>query len=490
MKKIIITITAMCLILTQFTGYCKAERVNHTVEIVQQGQLSFYYEGQEKRYYKMLKTGDNMIYLVDKTNTIDTTLTQEELYHNELYEKILEYGYPNKSLSQLGANNEFEAYVATQEAMYYFIENRNLDLYHAENEEGQRIIDIITKIVVRVEDKDVNLIEQTQEWKEYEDDPSKHYKEYKVELKKEIINATIQAIDAKQCELLSKEAQPITNIKNNDIVKVVVPKNIDQVFPLQIDYNIMQPIIYIGRNPSSQTQYLITRLYSQDKDYQIQVNSQSLVDIHINNYQYDTKNPIFNNQFEILDENKNSYIAMLTTNEEGSINISLKKGKYYLKQVMTSYGELQKELVPIEVKGNEKTIELNVYNMQLTTQEQTIKEKQVNVTEENKVIQENHVTEVMNVHTTNLQKEIVDQTNETNLHQVNHFINTITKKNLLNLSKENYYRNQIQEQFEKNQILEGETRQLQMNQEDYKNYMDSIKVGTIDIPNLPMASKE
>ena len=76
------------------------------------------------------------------------------------------------------------------------------------------------------------------------------------------------------------------------------------------------------------------------------------------------------------------------------------------------------------------------------------------------------------------------------MNNINHFINNINKRNILNLTKENYYRNNIQEQFSKYQEIEGKNLELQMNRNDYKNYIDDIKIGTIDIPNLPVASHE
>ena len=39
-------------------------------------------------------------------------------------------------------------------------------------------------------------------------------------------------------------------------------------------------------------------------------------------------------------------------------------------------------------------------------------------------------------------------------------------------------------------VIEGKNLELQMNRNDYKNYIEAIKIGTIDIPNLPVASHE
>ncbi len=491
MKKLVVKILIMCLLITQISGYCKADVINYEIEIMQEGELPFYYQGQNKKSYQMLKTIDEeMLYLINRTNVTDSQLSQEELYEDEQFEKIVEYGYPNKSIEEIGVNNEFEAYVATQEALYIIIEDKDINLYYAENEQGQRIIDAISNIIVQANQEDIHLIEQTTGWVQSIENSNNHYKEYKVVLKKEIDSAVIQTIEEKNCQILNQEGQTVSNIKNNDIIRVVVPKNIDQTFLLHVDYTIMQPVLYMASTNTSQTKYIINRLYQKDKDYRIQIENKSIIDIIIRNYKLDTNEPLQGNTFKILDENKNESSEIFTTDENGKIETSLRKGKYYLKQINTIEGELQKELVPIEIKGTEQLITLNIYNTDLKQEEQITNEKEINVTEENKIIQENYIKDIMNINTTNLQKEIINQTNETNLNNINHFINNINKRNILNLTKENYYRNNIQEQFSKYQEIEGKNLELQMNRNDYKNYIDDIKIGTIDIPNLPVASHE
>ena len=364
-------------------------------------------------------------------------------------------------------------------------------MYHAENAQGQRIIDAINKIITRVAEEDVTLIEQTSNWMQYEENTDKQYKEYKVKLKREITSVMIQTKNEKECELILRDGQAISSLQNNDIFRVVVPKDVDQSFLLHIDYTIMQPVIYIGSSNTLQTQYIISRLYEKDKDYQLQIEKQNWVNVVIHNYEADSNIAIQGNSFKILDENKKEYSDLLFTNENGSIQIPLKKGKYYLKQISTTEGELQKELVPIQVTATEQVIHINIYNKELQQEETTTNEKEVNVTEENKQITQNHTKDIMNIHTTNLQTEIVNQTNQTNLDNVNHFVNTIYKTNTLNLTRHNYYNNEIrQTENIKDQELDGENLHFKKTKAEYNTYIDFIKVGTIDIPNLPIASNE
>lgn len=491
MKKILLTFIIMCLLIAQIGGYCKANTIDNTIEVLNEGELPFYYQGEEKTNYKMLKVNDYVLYLTNRnTQTIDSELAKEELSHNEKFDKILKYGYDylNKSLEELGVNNDFEAYVATQEALFYLIEHKNINNYHAENEQGQRIINAMVKIIQSLEYNDVELIEQTPEWIEI--DGNNQYKEYNVKLKEEVYDVSIGIVNGKGSNIIGKDGQTITNLKQNDVIRVVIPQNINQTFFVNVDYKIMRPILYTASSNTSTTEYIVSKLYEKDEDYQLQIEIQNGIDVVINNYEQETKQPIEGNEFEILDEQKHTCLSGIVTDINGQIECKLQKGKYYLKQVSTKVGELQKELVPIEVKGTEKKVKLNIYNTDLKQEELTTNEKEINVTEENKNINENHIKNIMNINTTNIHKEIVNKTNETNLNNVNHFINTINRKSILNLTKENYYQNQIREEYTENQILPGENLEFQTDRLSYENQIDNIKLGTIDIPNLPVASKE
>ncbi len=116
--------------------------------------------------------------------------------------------------------------------------------------------------------------------------------------------------------------------------------------------------------------------------------------------------------------------------------------------------------------------------------------KEINITEENKNVVENNITQLSNITTTNINKEIINETNETNLHNVNNFINTINRKNIVNLTKENTYKNEIQEEYIQNQVLQGENITLSMTRQDYINYIDMIMLNSTKIPILPVASRQ
>lgn len=174
----------------------------------------------------------------------------------------------------------------------------------------------------------------------------------------------------------------------------------------------------------------------------------------------ETKVPIQGNTFVILDENNEILKDNLTTNNEGKINLVLSKGKYYLKQINTIEGyNLNKSLIEINI-NDEENINIKVQSTKPTTEE-----------------------------VTTVNKEIINETNETNLHNVNNFINTINRKNIVNLTKENTYKNKIQEEYIQNKVLQGENLTLSMTRQDYINYIDMIMLNSTKIPILPVASR-
>ena len=75
------------------------------------------------------------------------------------------------------------------------------------------------------------------------------------------------------------------------------------------------------------------------------------------------------------------------------------------------------------------------------------------------------------------------------MHNVNNFINTINRKNVENIEKENVYNNVIEELNIQNRKITGENEELKMTRQDYINYIDMVMLNSIKIPILPVASR-
>lgn len=496
MKKIVLTIGLVFLILLQTIGNCYAERYDWSIKIVFKGTLPFYYEGEEKTNYKILERGGSIIYTFDRNNEyVADNLSQETIYENQEYQEVLNQGYPAKTIQQLGTNTQIEAYIATQEAIYNIKENKDPSKYVAEDEQGQRIINAMAKIMKEAKqpslEEEVYFEKETKQWKEYELDSNYRYEEYRVKLNEDIEEVELKAIESTDCRLIGEDGQVISTIKNNEKVKVVIPKRIEQTFTLQAKYKEKQINMYIAKTTGDPIkEYLYPQIQEIEQTYEMLIEGSIYVPIVITNYNADTNLPIVGSQFQIVDEDYKSCSDKMETDANGKIECELKTGTYYLRQTKTMQGTIQTQLTIIEITGNEEVIQLNVYNKNKKFEEIKTNEKEINVTQEDINVTENHTKDINNITNTNIQKKITNQTNETNLNNVSYFINNIKRRNILNLTKENIYLNEINEEYVENKVLQGEGQKLKMSRSDYINYIDLTKLDNMSAPNLPIASKE
>ena len=60
--------------------------------------------------------------------------------------RIITNGYPYKTLGELGVANEKEAYLATKQAIYCYLDNRNVNEYSGIGEAGARTLNALKQI--------------------------------------------------------------------------------------------------------------------------------------------------------------------------------------------------------------------------------------------------------------------------------------------------------------------------------------------------------
>lgn len=485
-EKIIVICIITCILTIQTIHGCRAEGENIGITVRTSMAFPFRYEEEAKQIYKILQYGDKVAYSLTREFRNSNNYSQLEPYNNDEIIRIIEAGYPNIEIEKLGLANSEEAYAATQEAIYATLENKDISLYKKEAPLGTKIIDAIKGITSGIGNKDIVLKEQNKGWTDDELDSSYCYKEYEITINNKILENRVSLIDAEDCKITDEQGNEITEIANNQIIRLTVPKGTEQTIKIKVNYTIKTPKIYTTFDDRGK-QFLIVDFYNQNMQYEYKVNTKKSVLVSIKNYNKETNLPIKGNKFQFLDENKEVYINSLETNEDGLIGIYVDIGNYYIKQIETMEGNLQKELINLNITGDEEEITLNVFNNILKKEETVENESEINIEEETKEIIENHVKDVVNIHTSNIEKEIINQTNETNMHNINYFINTINRKNVTNLTKENTYENEILEDtVSSNRILPGVSNKTSKTRREYKNYVDSIKSSTI----LPVAFKQ
>lgn len=133
---------------------------NSRMYILEELEAPYHYLNEEKADYKIRSLNGNSIYALGKYNDTDNEMvTSGTQYVNAEINHILENGYPMQMESTLGCINWKEAYLATQEAIYCKLENKNINNYIAENESGERIINAMKKIL-KAPKRDVITLEE------------------------------------------------------------------------------------------------------------------------------------------------------------------------------------------------------------------------------------------------------------------------------------------------------------------------------------------
>lgn len=491
MKKIRIIIIIISLIMVQVQMKVQVKAMDIPLEIIQELKMSFSYQGKQEKNYKVLKKDKHYVYLTNSNqNEIGNNYSEETLDYSEQYNKILEYGYPNKSAEEMGVDSEAEAYIVTQEMIYYISEKREINLYQAQNEQGERIIRKIKQMIKRLEEDDITYIEKSDIWMDLKQDTTYKYKEYQIKMAKEIEEVNIKIGNLASGKIMNTEGEIINKLQNNQIFRIAVPKNVDMIFDLVAQWYCKIPNSYTMQDEHNNT-YIVAKVFEfkSDRIFGFKINTKVWIDTVIYNEYETTNTPIVNNMFSILDE-KHNEVNFSLTNMQGKIEVKLEPGIYYIKQIQTTQGELIKELIRIEIIGTEKIYKVNIYNKDAQKEEIIENEKEINISERNEYITENRIKDVLNIQNNYIQKDIIHQMNETNLNNVHHFTNNINRKNIFQIKKENTYQNDIEEKIVNKQNIQGQNVLLNMTREDYINYIDLIRSGNLDVPNLPIASKE
>lgn len=497
-NKIIATLAIVVSVLN-IVNTSKASNIRETVTVdrVKEINLQYSYNGGSKTA-QIWETEDEIpVYAMSSINNECVKFNEPNLnvYNNEDIKNILKNGYGCKNEFEIGCANPVEAFLATQEAIYMYNEEREKSGYVIDPGKTARLLDVAENIIEKASKEPKDILEVKQcfsKWKEWTQDNNYKYMEYIINSNNNEVgsmkltrgNSSVKILDANTKELK-------TEFNNGDKFYLVVPKNVKQMVNVKLSFEKDGIIAYISR-PGSGSAYVFAEPGRETIEKNLNVYVDGDAKIKIVSKDAKTNEPIVGNVFAIIKKEDNTVLKEnLTTNEDGEINTYLDNGQYYLKQTSSNNEYTKnKALIEIEVNDDTKFATINVNATKPTIEENTSINKEINIIEENKDIVENNITEVSNITTTNINKEIINQINETNLHNVNNFINTINRKNVLNLEKENTYKNYIDEaEVVRNEVLIGANENVRMTREDYINYMDMIMLDSAKVPILPEASK-
>ena len=289
-------------------------------------------------------------------------------------------GYPYKTPAELGCNTKEEAFLATKQAVYCEIYDRDPNTYIATDEVGVRTRNALIQIVTNARNStevkqsaDLTIEEVTNKWEQ--DSINGKYLSKKFTIK---ANSTINSYSV-ELEGMSIEGTKIVNENNveqanfkyGENFKILIPiKNMTEKGNFNINVNgkvATKPILYGYSTDPSLQDYALTGNIYEDGTGRKTINytkNETKIIVQKND---ENGNVLEGVKFRLLDENKEILYTELTTNKEGKIIIkNLIPGTYYLEETSTVYGyAVYEEQIEAGVKYNE-TLTITVTNSKET----------------------------------------------------------------------------------------------------------------------------
>lgn len=325
--------------------------------------------------------------------------------------RIVTNGYPYKTLEELGVANKKEAYLATKQAIYCYLDNRNINEFAPIGEAGERTLNALKQIwnnannstETKISNK-VDVVSIEQEWKQ--DNLNSQYisKSYKIEAPAPMQNYEVEIKGdniPKGLKVTNKENKENKIFGKNEEFKILIPVielNKAGGFEIEIKTKMnTKPVLYGYSGTTELQSYALTTLKYEDSTgtYNEQY-PKNEAKITIIKQEKDTNKLLEGVEFQLLDSKEKEVYQSLITNEKGEIVIkNILPGKYYLKEVRALEGY---------VPYNEK-IEIDVHvNEQINVTVNNSKEKNIEVSKD-----------VTNIEVEATKENIKEVTNEKNV---------------------------------------------------------------------------
>lgn len=281
-------------------------------------------------------------------------------------------GFPYKSVSELGAANEQEAFTATKHAVYTMLYNRDTSTYGAvDSDSGRRVYQIYLNIVNnarntvenQIINPEVKINVESKEWtidvkeKEY---ISKIYNlssnvasgNYEIEL---------QGNFPEGVKIVDTNGIIKTDFKIGEKFKIMLPIQkliTDGQFTIYAKANLeTKPVVYGSTNLPGTQDYALTGYMFESAEAKLtEKYLKNITKLTIIKKEYGTEKRLEGVKFNLLDENKEIFKEELITNENGEIILeNMLPGVYYLKEVETldNYN-LYTDLAKIDLDLNEE----------------------------------------------------------------------------------------------------------------------------------------
>ena len=273
------------------------------------------------------------------------------LEDNRIWRVVIN-GYPYKSYSEMGVENEDDAFVATKHAIYsilYDIDVRSY--YRGGDERGVKIVDAIDRLVNIGRNgtetyKQVNIVvNKAGEFAEDESDKNYYSQKFIVESPVNMEQYTVNLLNGftQNTKIVDSSNNIRQTFSSSEEFKIMIPKSelINNV-NLSIDIGAKcetYPVFYGNSNNEELQNYILSFDKYGDVSNNLEINiNVNKSKIKIIKKDKENNTPIKDVKFEVLYENGEK-IGEYKTNEKGEIYVNgLKPGKIILKEIETNDG--------------------------------------------------------------------------------------------------------------------------------------------------------
>lgn len=335
---------------------------------------------------------------IGRTQTVDV----KQLVNNVMVWRAIINGYPYKSISELGCNTEEEAYLATKQAVYCMLTNRDVNEYSAIGESGERTLNALKTIVNNARNSnqtkvssELTIKEQEKLWRVDNLDNKYISKTFSVTANTSMSKYTVNVKNLKieGYKLVDQNNKEKTEFTNSEKFKILIPiqeVKQDGNFSIEVSAQVATKPVFYGESRDSGLQsYALTGYtYEEGTGSKKIYYTKNETKIIITKTDDKTGKKLEGVEFELLDKDQNKIYTEITTNKDGMAIIdNLLPGIYYVKETKTLEGyQLYSKLIKVELELNEETT-VNVINSEKKPEiykeekktELAVKEKKSNI---------------------------------------------------------------------------------------------------------------
>ncbi len=335
---------------------------------------------------------------IGRSQTVDV----KQLVNNVMVWRAIINGYPYKSISELGCNTEEEAYLATKQAVYCMLTNRDVNEYSAIGEAGERTLNALKTIVNNARNSnqtkvssELTVNEQEKLWKIDNLDSSYISKTFLVTANTSMSKYTVNVknLNIEGYKLVDQNNKEKTEFSNSEKFKILIPiqeVKQDGNFSIEVSAQVATKPVFYGESRDSGLQsYALTGYtYEEGTGSKKVYYTKNETKIIITKTDDKTGKKLEGVEFELLDKNQNKIYTEITTNKDGIATIdNLLPGIYYIRETKTLEGyQLYSKLIKVELELNEETT-VNVINSEKKPEiykeekktELAVKEKKSNI---------------------------------------------------------------------------------------------------------------